>query len=248
MGSTVAAERSRWVTRVTWAALGAGVTAALMSVRGRGDEVEARPEPVVTAGGEAPREAAKGGEASSAVVEPTAELSPFGSTSGAPGLDPDPATESTTTAQSEATDELGESTAGPTHDSIEPLEPLEPSEPPEPPPGAAEPPELLEIPLPPMPGARVMSRGLRRDEEHGSWVLKLALSVPAPGPQAEAFYRSAMADAGLTVSGGSGQAGTLGSGHRVSLQGRSRDAIVQVNVQQRAGTLRSVVRIFWRIR
>jgi hypothetical protein len=104
----------------------------------------------------------------------------------------------------------------------------------------------FEIPLPRMPGARIMKRGQQPSEEHGGVVHTLALSVPAPGAQVEAFYRSALADARLAVSGGSTQPTSLGSGHRSSLRGRGRDASVHVNIQQRAGTLRTTVRILWR--
>ena len=104
----------------------------------------------------------------------------------------------------------------------------------------------FEIPLPLMPGARVMKRSQQPDEAHGGTLYTLALSVPAPGMQVESFYRSALADAKLVVTGGSREPSTIGSGRRSSLRGRGRDAIVHVNLQQRGGTLRTIVRILWR--
>lgn len=106
--------------------------------------------------------------------------------------------------------------------------------------------DAFEIPLPMMPGARVMKRGQRPDEEHGGTIHTLSVSVPAPGAQVEAFYRSALADAKLVVTGGSTERATMGGGHRSSLRGRGREASVHVNLQQRAGTLRTIVRIIWR--
>jgi hypothetical protein len=97
-----------------------------------------------------------------------------------------------------------------------------------------------------MPGTRVMKRSQRPDEEQGGVIHTLALSVPAPGMQVEAFYRSALADAKLVVTGGGGEPSSMGSGHRSALRGRGREARVNVNMQQRAGTLRTVVRIIWR--
>lgn len=106
--------------------------------------------------------------------------------------------------------------------------------------------EPFQIPLPMMPGTRVMKRSQRPDAEQGGVIHTLALSVPAPGMQVEAFYRSALGDAKLVVTGGGGEPSSMGSGHRSALRGRGREARVNVNMQQRAGTLRTVVRIIWR--
>lgn len=125
-------------------------------------------------------------------------------------------------------------------------EPSPVPESPPPAPAASPPAAPFEIPLPMMPGARVMKRGQRPDEELGGTIFTLSLSVPAPGMQVESFYRSALADAKLVVTGGSREPTTMGSGHRSSLRGRGREANVHVNLQQRAGTLRTIVRIIWR--
>lgn len=127
---------------------------------------------------------------------------------------------------------------------FEPLPSTEPS--PEPIATAPAPVTAFEIPLPLMPGARVMKRGQRPDEELGGTIYTLTLSVPAPGMQVESFYRRALADEKLSVAGGSTTPSSIGSGLRTSLRGRGRDASVHVNLQQRAGKLRTTVRIIWR--
>lgn len=214
-----APERSLWATRVLWAALGSGVTAVLMSQGS--EEPQARPGPVEVASVQAGEVAATASDhGSSGGDDRPLDVPGVAASSTGSELDPGSTT---------LDDPTSTSTGAPE-------------------PAAAEAPPLAEIPLPRMPGARVMSRGQRKDDEHGDWVLRLALSIPAPGTQVESFYRSALAEAGLAVSGGSREPGSLGTGHRASLQGRSRHASVQINVQQRAGTLRSVVRIFWRVR
>jgi hypothetical protein len=224
-----------WRTRVIWALLGAGVTLAIDNVREHGD-------------GDAKAQPSASTEAS---VEPTPSVQ----------SEPAPTVESTLPTPVESTlptpvesadapiavliDDVLESPipdvpsfTEPTADTVEAV----PADPVGPPASAVEP---YEIPLPLMPGGRIMKRS-HKAHEHSGTVHTLALFVPAPGRQVEAFYRSALTDAKLSVSGGNPKPSTMGSGHRSSLLGRSRDAIVHVNVQQSAGTLRTVVRIIWR--
>ena len=232
---------TRWRTRVTWALVGAGVTLAIMSLREHGASeasVEAR------VGGSTPQaaEAPVGDPPASAHVDATPvgdPLADFTPPQGAPLLavadgslaaadpiaEPSAATPPESDAAAAAVAPAASTTAPPTGS-----------------PPAAEP---FEIPLSLMPGARIMSRSQRPDPEHGGTIYTLALSVPAPGVQVEPFYRAALGDAKLAVSGGSTQPSTMGTGHRSSLRGRSRDARVNVNLRQPAGKLRTIVRIIW---
>ena len=210
-----------WRTRVTWALLGAGVTLAITSLREREDGA-AVPGTVASASagqasGAVPTSASDGPSVATPTVEPTpAEPTPVV----AAAVEPLPAT-------------------------FDP--PLVASAPlVEPAPVATPPVTAFEIPLPLMPGARVMKRGQRPDEELGGTIYTLTLSVPAPGMQVESFYRRALADEKLSVAGGSTTPSSIGSGLRTSLRGRGRDASVHVNLQQRAGKLRTTVRIIWR--
>lgn len=107
---------------------------------------------------------------------------------------------------------------------------------------------LPQIPLPRLPGSRFMRRARRVDEQTGEPIITLGLSVPAPGPQVEAFYRRAMKDAGLKVFGGRyGSAGTSDD-YRSTLKGRNKHASAEITIHQRSGKLRSLVRIYWRLR
>lgn len=219
-----------WRTRVTWALLGAGATLAIVTVRERSEgDAEGRPgasseasvEPVPAVAGEPVPESA----VASADAVPTPVASVVDTPITAPlddVLEPPPLPDVPAPAESPA-----EAT---------------PPDPAEPPAAAVEP---YAIPLPLMPGARIMKR-THKLHEAGGTVHTLALHVPAPGRQVEAFYRSALAEADLAVSGGSTRPATMGSGHRSSLHGRGRDATVHVNLQQSAGTLRTIVRIIWR--
>ncbi len=217
-----------WRTRLTWALVGAG--AALAIERGWPGAHQAPPTdgPVV------------------AVGEPASAPMPAGPPAPAmPPPEPAPPAASTLEASTSGTEAAGPeaSTSGTEAAGLEASTSGTEASPTEPVPAPA---PAFEIPLPRMPGARIMKRGQQPSEEHGGVVHTLALSVPAPGAQVEAFYRSALADARLAVSGGSTQPTSLGSGHRSSLRGRGRDASVHVNIQQRAGTLRTTVRILWR--
>ncbi len=217
-----------WRTRVTWALVGAGVTLAITSIRER-DEAPPPHDRDALASAAAPADVAPVVDAPLDVPgPPSGDLGVIEALPAAPPaiavVEPSVPPEASPSAPVATTD------AAPT---------------PEPPPAPAAPTEAFEIPLPMMPGARVMKRSQRPDEEHGGVIHTLAISVPAPGAQVEAFYRSALADAKLAVSGGSTTRTTMGSGHRSSLRGKGRDARVHVNLQQRAHTLRTIVRIIW---
>jgi len=105
-----------------------------------------------------------------------------------------------------------------------------------------------DVPLPWMPGSRFMRRARRPNDDGVGWLVTLGLSVPAPGTQVEAFYRSALKDEGMKVFGGGGAIGSMGEGHRATLRARGRHASAEVTIHQRPDTLRSVVRIYWRTR
>lgn len=107
---------------------------------------------------------------------------------------------------------------------------------------------LPRIPLPRMPGTRFMRQARSADEQTGGSLVVLGLSVPAPGSQVEAFYRRALKDAGMRVFGGSDAPSSMGQGHRTTLKGRGKEASAEITIHQRAGRLRSVVRIYWRIK
>jgi len=102
------------------------------------------------------------------------------------------------------------------------------------------------IPLPRMPGTRFMRRARRPDDDGEGSVVTLGLSVPAPGPVVESFYRSALEDQSMKVFGGKGAAPADGRGYRSTLRARGKHGSADVTISQRAGTLRSVVRIYWR--
>ena len=105
---------------------------------------------------------------------------------------------------------------------------------------------LPSIPLPRMPGTRFMRRMRQPDDEGDGWLVTLGLSVPAPGPAVENFYRSALKDQSMKVFGGKGAAPSDGRGFRSTLRARGKYASADVTINQRAGKLRSVVRIYWR--
>lgn len=214
-----------WRTRVTWAIVGAAVTLAIVSWRDR----EGASKPSMDVGdGSSP----KAPPVSTPLVQPTMAPIEAAHVDEAISLVPPPI---------DATDdpvELGVTT--------EPSTDVGPAiASPAPVPTAAAPAAPFELPLPLMPGARIMKRSQRPDAEHGGVIVTLALSVPAPGMQVESFYRAALTNAKLTVSGGSTQPSTMGTGHRSSLRGRSRNARVNVNLRQPAGKLRTIVRIIW---
>ncbi len=107
---------------------------------------------------------------------------------------------------------------------------------------------LPTIPLPRMPGTRFMRQVRRPNDDDDGWLITQGLSVPAPGGQIEGFYRSALADQGLRVSGGGRGGKTVGEGYRGALKGRGKHASVELTIHQRPGKLRSIVRIYWRTR
>lgn len=107
---------------------------------------------------------------------------------------------------------------------------------------------LPQIPLPRLPGSRFMRRARRVDEQTGEPIITLGLSVPAPGAQVEAFYRRAMKDAGLKVFGGRYNSASSSDDYRSTLKGRSKYVSAELTIHQRSGKLRSVVRIYWRLR
>lgn len=206
-----------WRTRVIWALVGACAALAITSLREPSESSRRAPARTL--------------EGVAATVAATPVPTPPAATPHAEPIAP-LVSDATTPSSSEVPPEPVATTPATT------LEPTTISTP-----AVAEP---FEIPLPLMPGARVMKRSQQPDEEHGGTLYTLALSVPAPGMQVESFYRSALADAKLVVTGGSREPSTIGSGRRSSLRGRGRDAIVHVNLQQRGGTLRTIVRILWR--
>lgn len=217
-----------WRTRAIWALVGAGVTLAITNLRERGG---GNAERSAVAGDEAGDEASDeasdevGDEVSDEVGDEVGDVAP----TIAPIAEPSTVV----------------TTAKPLPVADEPIASATTSPPPAP---AAGPPVVpFEIPLPTMPGARVMKRTHSPAPEHGGTIHTLSLSVPAPGMQVEQFYRSALVDAKLVVSGGHGEPTSIGSSHRSSLRGRRRDATVHVNLQQRAGKLRTIVRIIWRV-
>lgn len=221
-----------WRTRVTWALVGAGVTLAIMSLRERGDDAaEASASSPSEANEVAPTVASREVDVAAPATVPAAAPTPAVTTA-----EPLPATDDPPLEVPPPSLPLPVEPAASTTTSPGPAPALAAS-----PAG-----ERFEIPLPLMPGARVMKRAQRPDEELGGTIYTLTLSVPAPGMQVESFYRSALADAKLSVSGGGGEPSSIGSGHRSSLRGRGRDASVHVNLHQRAGKLRTTVRIIWR--
>ena len=230
-------------TRVTWALVGAGVTLAIMSWREHGAS-EASVEARVGGGTPPAAEVPVGDPLASSHVDGTPvgdPLADFTPPEGAPLL----AVADGSPAAADPIAEPGTATT-PASDAAGAVAPAEPAaSTTAPPTGSTPAAEPFEIPLPLMPGARIMSRSQRPDPEHGGTIYTLALSVPAPGVQVEPFYRAALADAKLAVSGGSTQPSTMGTGHRSSLRGRSRDARVNVNLRQPAGKLRTIVRIIW---
>lgn len=225
-----------WRTRVTWALVGAGVALAITGLREReGGEAEA-----TVASPRAPtREASVQAPAiaTSEAVAPVA--TPSDPAAGTAALAPDPTPAAVPSPAAVPTPAAVPAPAAVPSPAAVPAPAAVPTP-------AAAPAEAFEIPLPLMPGARVMTRGQRPDEELGGTIYTLTVSVPAPGMQVESFYRRALADAKLSVSGGSAEPSTIGSGLRTSLRGRGRDASVHVNLQQRAGKLRTTVRIIWR--
>jgi hypothetical protein len=73
-------------------------------------------------------------------------------------------------------------------------------------------------------------------------VLVHALRVPARPEQVEAFYRKALADQGLRVTGGS----TPAQPGRIFLRGRGRRAHADVAITGRTNRARTSVNIIWR--
>ena len=218
-----------WSTRITWALVGASIAMFVMWLRGPGTvEPEPSPraqlQPGAAVGGDAPIE--RSVAAVPVAAFPSDAATDVGSSTSPSGTTEHGQAEPTTGAAT------GSTTADPAPDTATdaPDDALAPK-----------------IPLPTMPGTRTMRTGQRRDEQTGDWIVTHALWVPAPGQQVESFYRSALQDAKMKVSG-QGRPGSLGQGHRGTLRGRGRHANAQVTVQQRAGTLRTVVRIIWRLR
>lgn len=243
-----------WRTRLTWAALGAGATAILMWPMTRGEQAaptrgRASPQrPAVAAPGSlapGPGPSASpsaGGEPSTPAV---GEHPAAGTTSAAPQgkLAGAPATGSVETGSAEtgsvgSGESTGEQAAGSVEsDASTSLQAASTT-------GGASDSPSPEIPLPRMPGARRMHRSARRGDD-GGWIVSQALSVPAPGAQVEAYYRKALAEAGLRVSGGEVSA-SEGWRYRATLRGRSRRVRAELTVRQREGRMMTVARIYWR--
>jgi len=214
-----------WRMRVTWALVGAMVTLAIIAWRDRGSGTA---EPSAVASVDAEQEAPPAITPLAEPSIPTFATPPVEATPPAP-----PAINGTDDTVERSPSEPPTANVGP---AIDPLASA---------PTTTAPAAPFELPLPLMPGARIMKRSQRPDAEHGGVIVTLALSVPAPGMQVESFYRAALVDAKLAVSGGSTEPGTMGTGHHGSLRGRSRDARVNVNLRQPAGKLRTIVRIIW---
>ncbi len=217
------AATSRWRTRITWAALGAGVTAMLMWNHGASTprattHHELGPDPRAPS----TEHIASTSDQTRGTTSSTAATS---NTTTAGGFDGATTTDATTT---DATTN-GELDL-PTTDTTASGEPLP------------------QIPLPRLPGSRFMRRARRVDEQTGEPIVTLGLSVPAPGAQVEAFYRRAMKDAGLKVFGGRYTSAGTSDDYRSTLKGRSKYASAEVTIHQRSGKLRSLVRVYWRLR
>ncbi len=216
---------SPWPGRILWASLGAALAVLVTSARSCDEQPAGETAPKVVPAAAGKSVAAGAGSTGRLAVAPP-ELAPVvGSSTGASPIP------TGTTGGAEASDGLATGDATTTDPELSATE------------TAGGTPDT--IPLPSMPGGRTMHRGQRRDEEHGDWILTHASWVPAPGEQVEAFYRTALQDAGMKVTG-RGRPGASGQGYRATLRGRGRHAKAQITLQQRAGKLRTVVRIIWR--
>jgi hypothetical protein len=94
-----------------------------------------------------------------------------------------------------------------------------------------------------MPGTRRLRSTSTPDDEGRGWVLVHALQVPAKPEQVERFYRKALTDQGLRVTGGSNPA----QPGRVSLRGRGRRAHADIAIAGRGNAARTSVNIIWRV-
>lgn len=219
MSGASTSEAALWRTRILWATLGAAVTAVLMWPQ--------PPTSPPTEGG-TPQLASPADDASPSELTRTAGV--LAASEPEPEVDAEPAP-----SESEPVGSSGEGSsieadstavdAAPTGDTED---------------GAA-----LEIPLPRMPGSKLMRDDRRPDDDGDGWRLLLTLSVPAPGPQVEAFYRSALHSERMSVWGGGEAGGSMSEGHDATLKGRGHDASAEVTVVQRPGKLRTIVRVYW---
>ena len=98
------------------------------------------------------------------------------------------------------------------------------------------------FPLPRMPGTRKLRASTTPADDGRGWVLVQTLRVPAKLSQVESFYRKALTDQGLAVTGGSNPARP----NRAFLRGRSRRAHADVTITTKEGKLQTTVRTIWR--
>lgn len=103
-----------------------------------------------------------------------------------------------------------------------------------------------ELTLARMPGTNRLRNVSRFDAESGAWVLTQTLQVPAALAHVESFYRRALAEAGLQVSGATTTDDEDGS-KRAFIKGRGRRVHASVSVRQPPNRLRTRVRIMWRV-
>jgi hypothetical protein len=98
------------------------------------------------------------------------------------------------------------------------------------------------FPLPRMPGTRKLRASATPAEGGRGWTLVQTLRVPAKLAHVEAFYRKALVDQGMSVSGSS----TPARPNRAYLRGRSRRAHADVTITGQEGRLQTTVQTIWR--
>ncbi len=98
------------------------------------------------------------------------------------------------------------------------------------------------LPLPRMPGTRRLRSTATPAEDGRGWVLVHALQVPAKPEQVETFYRKALADQGMRITGGS----TPAQPGRVFLRGRDHRAHADITIAGRGSRVRTSVQVIWR--
>jgi len=99
------------------------------------------------------------------------------------------------------------------------------------------------FPLPRMPGTQKIRTTATRADDGRGWLLVHAVRVPARPEHAEAFYRKALADQGLRVTGGS----TTAEPNRIFLRARGRQTHAAVTITSRPGKARTTVNVIWRV-
>jgi hypothetical protein len=99
------------------------------------------------------------------------------------------------------------------------------------------------LPLPRMPGSVRLASRTEHDDATGEWKITAAFRVPAHVPQVLAFYRKALADAGLAVDE---IAAADGEGTPI-LWGKNERVQARIDLTTKPGELETRIWILWHV-